>query len=100
MTNRTIKRGEILVNDKKDNKHRYEEVAYIPDAITMLPQMKILEAMEFMNDYYLNWNNERAKEILDFFNLNENDRISSLSKGNTAKVNLILGLAKIGRAHV
>src|SRR5690625_7093743 len=59
----------------------------------MLPQMKILEAMEFMNDYYLNWNNERAKEILDFFNLNENDRISSLSKGNTAKVNLILGFA-------
>src|SRR5690625_16344 len=88
-----IKSGEILVNGKKVNKHRYEEVAYIPDAITMLPQMKILEAMEFMNDYYRNWNNERAKEILDFFNLNENDRISSLSKGNTAKVNLILGLA-------
>src|SRR5690625_1471631 len=88
-----IKSGEILVNGKKVNKHRYEEIAYIPDAITMLPQMKILEAMEFMNDYYRNWNNERAKEILDFFNLNENDRISSLSKGNTAKVNLILGLA-------
>jgi ABC-2 type transport system ATP-binding protein len=32
-------------------------------------------------------------ELLGFFRLNETDRISSLSKGNTAKVNLLLGLA-------
>ena len=32
-------------------------------------------------------------ELLRFFKLNETDKISSLSKGNTAKVNLMLGLA-------
>ena len=59
----------------------------------MLPHMKISEAMEFMNDFYDCWNQERAIEMLKFFKLNESDRISSLSKGNTAKVNLLLGLA-------
>jgi ABC-2 type transport system ATP-binding protein len=55
--------------------------------------MKISEAMDFMNDFYTCWNQERAMELLGFFRLNETDRISSLSKGNTAKVNLLLGLA-------
>ena len=32
-------------------------------------------------------------ELLQFFKLKESDRISELSKGNTAKVNLLLGLA-------
>jgi len=85
--------GEILINGEKINKQSYEKITFIPDAITMLPQMKISEAMEFMSDFYDCWNQKRATEILSFFKLNENDRISSLSKGNTAKVNLLLGLA-------
>ena len=85
--------GQILINGEKINKNSYEKITFIPDAITMLPQMKISEAMEFMSYYYDCWNQKRATEILSFFKLNENDRISSLSKGNTAKVNLLLGLA-------
>ena len=85
--------GEILINGEKINKQSYEKITFIPDAITMLPQMKISEAMEFMSDFYDCWNQQRATEILSFFKLNENDRISNLSKGNTAKVNLLLGLA-------
>lgn len=88
-----INSGEVLINSEKINKHSYEKITFIPDAITMLPQMKISEAMEFMSDFYDCWNQERAIEMLTFFKLNENDRISSLSKGNTAKVNLLLGLA-------
>lgn len=85
--------GQILINGEKINKNSYEKITFIPDAITMLPQMKISEAMEFMSDFYDCWNQERATEMLTFFKLNESDRISSLSKGNTAKVNLLLGLA-------
>ncbi|MFZ0446784.1 MAG: ABC transporter ATP-binding protein, partial [Bacillus sp. (in: firmicutes)] len=66
---------------------------FIPDTITMLPQMKIRDAFTFMADYYDCWNGERASELLQFFKLKESERISDLSKGNTAKVNLLLGLA-------
>lgn len=88
-----IQSGQILINGEKINKHSYEKITFIPDAITMLPQMKIVEAMEFMQDFYTCWNQKRAKEILKFFKLNPQDRIASLSKGNAAKVNLLLGLA-------
>lgn len=85
--------GEILINGEKINKETYEKITFIPDTMTMLSQMKISEAMQFMDDFYMSWNKERAKEMLDFFKLSENDRIADLSKGNIAKINLMLGLS-------
>ncbi len=85
--------GEILIDGKPLNKTSYEKITFIPDAITMLPQMKIRDAFTFMADFYDSWNQGRATELLQFFKLKESDRISELSKGNTAKVNLLLGLA-------
>lgn len=85
--------GQILIDGEKIKKESYEKITFIPDAITMLPQMMIGEAMQFMQDFYNSWNEERANELLGFFKLKKEERISSLSKGNTAKVNLLLGLA-------
>lgn len=88
-----INKGQILIDGKELDKHTFEKITFIPDTITMLPHMTIAEAMEFMDDFYTCWNQERATELLGFFRLNQSDRISSLSKGNAAKVNLLLGLA-------
>lgn len=88
-----INSGEILMDGKKIENECYEKITFIPDTITMLPQMKIADAFTFMRDFYKNWNDTRAKELLEFFKLKETDKIADLSKGNTAKVNLILGLA-------
>ncbi len=88
-----INKGEILINGKKRTKQTYEEVAYIPDAITMLPSMRIRDAFQFMDDFYETWNEKRATEMLEFFKLDRNEKISNLSKGNKMKVNLLLGLA-------
>lgn len=88
-----INSGEILVDGKKVEKNGYNKITFIPDAITMPQQMTIRDAFEFMNDFYDTWNSVRAKEILKFFRLEETDRIADLSKGNKAKVNMLLGLA-------
>jgi len=88
-----IQGGDILIDQEKLTKKSYEKITFIPDAMTMLPQMRIREAIQFMKDFYKSWNEERAQELLSFFKLKEEEKISSLSKGNTAKVNLLLGLA-------
>ncbi|MBS3681436.1 ABC transporter ATP-binding protein [Ornithinibacillus massiliensis] len=88
-----INSGEILIDGEKLHKGSFEKVTFIPDAITMPPNMKISDAMTFMADFYQSWNQKRAEDLLTFFKLDANDRISSLSKGNTAKVNMLLGLA-------
>jgi len=88
-----IDSGQILIDHERLNKKTYEKLTFIPDAITMPAQMTIHDACVFMDDFYVNWNQERAAELLRFFKLTEDMRIAELSKGNTAKINLLLGLA-------
>jgi len=85
--------GEILIDGEKISKNSYDKITLIPDTMTMLPEFRIEQAMQFMNDFYQTWNQKRADELLGFFKLAKEEKISSLSKGNTAKVNLLLGLA-------
>lgn len=88
-----LEKGEIFIDGKALDRETYETIAFIPDAITMMPSMTIQEAMEFMAEFYTSWNQERATELLNFFKLGARDKISQLSKGNTMKVNMVLGLA-------
>lgn len=85
--------GQIRIDGQPMQPKLYEKVAFIPDTITMPPRMKISETMRFMQDFYYQWNEERAKQLVDFFKFDRNDRISDLSKGNAAKLNLLLGLS-------
>src|SRR5690554_4202409 len=88
-----INSGQILIDQETIKSATYEKVAFIPDTITMPPSMKVGEALRFMKDFYSHWNVRRAAELMKFFKLDAKDRISDLSKGNAAKLNLLLGLA-------
>jgi len=88
-----VNNGNILIDGKPQGPWMYERIAFIPDTLSMPGSMRIREAMRFMADFYTSWNEDRAKELMAFFKLQPEDRISSLSKGTAAKVNLMLGLA-------
>ncbi|GIQ71358.1 ABC transporter ATP-binding protein [Xylanibacillus composti] len=88
-----ISSGRILVDGQPMQPKLYEKVSFIPDTMTMPPRMKIQDAMRFMKDFYSRWNEERAKQLLEFFRLGQDERVSDLSKGNAAKLNLLLGLS-------
>ncbi|WP_175639123.1 ABC transporter ATP-binding protein [Metabacillus schmidteae] len=88
-----IQGGQILINGEVLHKESYEKISYIPDTISMSPQIKISQGFQFMDDFYSSWNQKKAYELLDFFTLSENERISRLSKGNIAKLNILLGLS-------
>lgn len=88
-----INSGEILIDGEKIRRDSFEKITFIPDTIATLPQMRIDEAFTFMADFYKSWNPQRAEELLQFFKLDPTEKIANLSKGSTAKVNMLLGLA-------
>lgn len=85
--------GQITVDDQSVRGEMYERITFIPDTITMPPQMKVGTCLQLMRDFHRRWNDKRAEELIQFFKLDRNVRISDLSKGNAAKANLLLGLA-------
>lgn len=86
--------GEILIDGEKLTYDTYNKLAFVPDIDIHFPQMTIKESFEFMKDFYKNWNEEKAYEMLKMFDLTDDRRICKLSKGNKARVKIILGFAQ------
>ena len=85
--------GKVSIDGEKIDESIYNKLVFVPDCDTHFPGYTIQQMIDFYKDFYGNWNDEKADEMLEFFNLNRNDVIDSLSKGNIAKVKIILGFS-------
>ena len=85
--------GEFLIDGQAIRFQDFNRISYIPDQIIVLKHMTIQQALDFMATYYTSFNPKRADEMIEFFHLNRHDQVGRLSKGNIAKVNLLLGLS-------
>ncbi|MDO4432869.1 MAG: ABC transporter ATP-binding protein [Aerococcaceae bacterium] len=88
-----VTKGEVLLDGKAIKHQDFERIIYIPDEVAVLKSWTIQEALDFMATFYKGYNARRAAELLEFFKLNRDDKIASLSKGTVAKVNLVMGLS-------
>jgi len=89
-----VKSGLIRIDDAPVGPTMYEKVAFVPDHLTTPTGMKLSEGIQFMKDFYVNWNDARANELLKFFKLDRTERVGNLSKGTAAKYSLLLGLSQ------
>ena len=86
--------GEVLFNGEKLNYKTYENIAFVPDTLNTYGNMKIKDAFEYMSMMYEKWDMDKAYEMLKDFKLTDDLKINKLSKGNIARVKLILGFAR------
>lgn len=87
-------KGKILIDGEEINSNLYNKIAFVPDVDTYFPHLTIKETFSFMKEFYKNWDNEKAYSMLKIFNLTDDRMISNLSKGNRARVKIILGFAQ------
>lgn len=85
--------GDIKVDGESVKRKRSANVSFVPDHMTMPARLKMKQVFQFMKDFYPRWNEERAMELVDYLGLDMEQKIGELSKGNAAKVSLILGLS-------
>ena len=84
--------GDITIDGKVIRPDSLDRLSYVPDQIIVLNSMTVQESLAMMQRYYSTYNPRRASELLEFFRLKREDKIGNLSKGNVAKMNLLLGL--------
>lgn len=92
--------GEILINGIKPGVETKKLVSYLPDRNYLYKWMKIKDAIEFFNDFYEDFDIKRCKELLDFMKLEEDYKITSLSKGMMEKLNLTLVLSRKAKLYI
>ena len=92
--------GEILINGAAPGKQSRSLVSYLPDR-TYLPEwMNVRQLISFFEDFYADFEADRAREMLLRLNIDENMRIRAMSKGTKEKVQLILVMSRRAKLYL
>lgn len=76
------------------------QVAYLPDSIYLNSWMTVRQIVEYFQDFYADFQSERAYEMLQRLGIDPKKKLKNLSKGNKEKVCLILVMARQAKLYV
>jgi ABC-2 type transport system ATP-binding protein len=69
-------------------------VSYLPDKNYLNESLKVSQIFDYFNDFYSNFQIDKAYEMLSRLNIDRNSRLKTLSKGTKEKVQLILVMSR------
>ncbi|GIO43187.1 ABC transporter ATP-binding protein [Paenibacillus apis] len=76
------------------------EVAFMPDRPLTESWMRVYEAVKMQRDFYPDFDENKAGQMLEFMNLRDRDRVSTLSKGMQERLQLTLTLSRRARLYL
>ena len=86
--------GTILINGKNPSIESKKIISYLPERTYLNFDMKISETIEYFKDFYDNFDEKKAYELLKKLNINKDDKLKTMSKGTKEKVQLILVMSR------
>ena len=87
-----IDSGEILFNGKRVY-DQYDEVAFISEEGSYMPNMSAMEYGNFLEDYYKNFDKEKYMTLLKQFEISDQGKIKDFSKGQKMKTEIAAGFS-------
>ena len=92
--------GNIYIHGQLPSPASKKVVSYLPDTTYLNENMKIVDAIRYFQDFYADFNVQRAYQLLNDLHLHPNQKLNSLSKGNKEKVQLILVMSREADLYV
>lgn len=86
--------GEILIDGKPVGIETKKIVSYLPERTYLHSWMRVCDIIDYFEDFYDNFNKDRAYEMLHRLNINPKDSLKTMSKGTKEKVQLILVMSR------
>ena len=92
--------GEILIKGNKIGVDTKKIIAYLPERTYLNKQMKVSEAISYFEDFYDNFDANKAKKLLKDLDLDIEQKLSQMSKGMQEKVGLVLVMSRNADLYV
>lgn len=92
--------GEVLINGKKPNIDSKKAISYLPERTYLDKSMKISQIITFFDEFYDNFNKEKAIRLLKDLDLDINSKVSKMSKGMQEKLQLILVMSRDAELYI
>ena len=92
--------GEVLINGEKPSVKSKEIISYLPERTYLDKGMKVIQVINFFDEFYTNFNKEKALKLLKDLNLDLNEKISHMSKGMQEKLQLVLVMSREAKLYI
>ena len=92
--------GEILICDEKPSHKTRAYVAFMPTENFIYGWMKVKESLKFYEDMYPDFDRQKAEELIKFMELDMNQKVSSLSTGQRARLKITLTISRRARIYM
>lgn len=86
--------GTVLVNGEPAGRHSTRHVAYLSDKADLYDFYNVRETFDFYRMIYADFDIEKAQEMARFLRLVGDQKVKSLSKGNLARLKMILAISR------
>lgn len=92
--------GTILVDGKEIGCETKKIVSYLPERTYLDNNMRVDELLDYFEDFYEDFQRERAIDMLNRLHINMSDKLKTMSKGTKEKVQLILVMSRKASLYI
>ncbi|WP_437130636.1 ABC transporter ATP-binding protein [Peptostreptococcus russellii] len=92
--------GSVLIDGLAPGTETKGFVSYLPERTYISDWMKVKDIVEYFEDFYEDFDVERAHNMLDDLDISLDSKIKNLSKGSKEKVQLILVMSRNAKLYI
>lgn len=92
--------GEVLINGKHPGVESKRIISYLPERTYLDKGMLVKDVIKYFEEFYSDFDKDKALKLLDDLNLDINCKISKMSKGMQEKLQLILVMSREAELYI
>ena len=91
--------GTVLINGFAPGVESKAITAYMPERTYLADWMKAGDAIDYFQDFFADFDKDKALEMLGRFNLDANQKIKTMSKGMQEKLQLLIVMSRKAKLY-
>ena len=92
--------GQVLIDGEAPGKRSHSLVSYLPDRSCLPQWMTAEQLLDFYRDFYPDFREDAAREMLSRLEIPAGRRMKQLSKGTREKVQLIMVMSRAAKLYL
>lgn len=92
--------GEVLFMGKPIGIESKKEISYLPERTYLDKTMTVIDTIKYFKEFYDNFDEEKAKRLMQSLDLDLNQKINKMSKGMQEKVQLALVMSRQVKLYI
>jgi ABC-2 type transport system ATP-binding protein len=92
--------GEVLINGGAPGIETKKVISYLPERTYLNDWMKVKDLLAFFQDFYRDFDMNKAIDMIERLQIDQNSSLKTMSKGTKEKVQLILVMSRTADLYI